>query len=241
MDTMEITNDNVEQGVWSAVMWKDAVANRRGRLADYYIPESLWFKKVVANMEIYNDESFKYAVVRSLNPVKENPQWITTNFREQTEEYNWDGISFPTPLSQIETFEKNNNVLVNVFRWDEFGERAYPIRIPYGPNNPRALLILIDECKGHYVVIKSMQGLFRKQTGRGGRTFYCNNCMAPFSKDETLQKHIVSCDRSSYSFFEMKKVEKTTISKPSPPRPNAGRVNWRSINNMKCNDDESFK
>ena len=240
---MNIVDDvnSEECGMWCAELVKDVIASRGGQLSDYYIPESLWFKKVVANMENYDDESFKYAVVRSLNPVEKNPQWIIADLKKQTEEYNWDGISFPTPLSQIETFEKNNGLLVNVFRWDEFGERAYPIRIPYGPNNPRALLILIDECKGHYVVIKSMHGLFRKQTGRGGRTFYYNNCMAPFSKDETLQKHIVSCDRSSYSFFEMKKVEKTTISKPSPPRPNAGRVNWRSINNMKCNDDESFK
>ena len=218
---------------------RERAINHRERLAEYYIPESLWFKKVVANMENYNDESFKHAVTRSLDPVDKNPQWITTDLRLQIEQYNWDGLSFPTPLSQIETFEKNNDVLVNVFRWDMFGERAYPIRIPYGKHEPRALLILIDECKGHYVVIKSMRGLFRKQTGRTGKMFYCNNCITFFPSNKALQKHIASCDRLDYSFFE-KELEKTTTTKPKP-RSNNGKVNGRAISNMRCSDDESFK
>ena len=237
MGAMETTN-NVEQG--------EVVANRRGRLADYYIPERLWFKKVVANMECYNDESFKYAVVRSLNPVDKNPQWIITDLENQTEKYNWDGVSFPTPLSEIETFEKNNDVLVNVFKWDEPNERAYPIRVPFGKHSPRALLILIDEVKGHYIVIKSMQGLFRKQTGRvGGKTFYCNNCLTFFSSDKALQKHVACCDRLNHSSLE-KRVEESSRPKPKlepkpKTRPNAGMVNERALINMKCHGLESFK
>ena len=207
------------------------------RRLEYYIPKSLWFKKVVANMENYNEESFKYAVVRSLNPVDKNPQWITTYLRRQVEQYNWDGISFPTPLDQIETFEKKNNVLVNVFRWDVFRERAYPIRIPYGKHESRALLILIDETKGHYVVIKSMQSLTRKQLGVNGKMFYCNNCLVFFSNNNALQKHVVCCDRLDYSFFETK-VEKKKLG--AIARSNSGKVNGRAINNMKCSD-ESFK
>ena len=207
------------------------------RRREYYIPESLWFKKVVANMENYNEESFKWSVARSLNPVEKNPQWITRDLRRQTEQYNWEGISFPTPLSQIETFEKNNNVLVNVFGWNMITECAFPIRIPCGKHESRALLILIDEAKGHYVVIKSMQGLFRRQTGRNGRMFYCNNCLVIFSSDNALQKHVVCCERLDYSFFGTKLNKKSkTIA-----RPNSGMVNGRAINNMKCSDEESFR
>ena len=216
-----------------------------GRIADYYIPEALWFKKVVANMENYNKESFRWAVTRSLNPVDKDPQWITTGLRNQTDQYNWDGLSFPTPLSQIEIFEKNNDVLVNVFKWDEFTERAYPIRVPFGKHNPRALLILIDEDKGHYVVIKSMQGLFRKQTGRAGKTFYCNNCLMFFPSDKPLQRHIACCDRVDHLSLEELSTPKPrtkprSILKPKT-RPNAGMVNGRALNNMKCSDAESFK
>ena len=222
----------------------EARASRLRRIADYYIPEGLWFKKVVANMECYDEESFKWAVTGALHPVDKNPQWITTNLRCQVEEYNWDGLSFPTPLSEIETFERNNDVLVNVFKWDETTKRATPIRVPFGKHDPRALLILIDEDKGHYVVIKSMQGLFRKQTGKGGRMFYCNNCMTLFFSDEFLQRHVACCDRleGSPMLTNMPMVMPKLKLKPkSKLRPNAGEVNLRAATSMVCCECESFK
>ena len=82
------------------------------------IPERLWYKKAEANMENYNKQCSKWAVTRALNPVERNPQWITRTLREQTRQYNWTNIDFPTPLSQIELFERNNNVLVNVFGYN---------------------------------------------------------------------------------------------------------------------------
>ena len=232
MDIME-SKDIMSEWVYAAI----------GHIIDYYIPEKLWFKKVVVNVECYNEESFRWAVARSLDPVDRNFGWITTDLRRRVKKYNWDGVSFPTPLSEIETFEKNNDVLVNVFKWDEPNERAYPIRIPNGKHSPRALLILIDEVKGHYVVIKSMQGLFRKQTGRTGKTFYCNNCLTFFPSDDLLQGHIVCCDSLGYASFE-RGLGMTPIPKPKPKlklRPNAGKVNLRAAIDMECGDRDSFK
>ena len=233
MDTMES----------KSIMGECAYASI-GQITDYYIPEKLWYKKVVANMECYNDESFRYAVTRSLNPVDKNPQWITTDLKKQTGKYNWGGISFPTPLSEIEIFEKNNDVLVNVFKWDEINERACPIRIPNGKHSPRALLILVNEVKGHYIVIKSMQGLFRKQIGRvGQKTFYCNDCLTFFPSDDFLQGHIVCCGGLGYAFFE-RGMGMTPIPKPRPKpklRLDAGNVNGKAIIDMECGVCDSFK
>ena len=199
-----------------------------GIIADYYIPETLWFKKVVANMESYNEESFRWAVTRALNPVDKNPQWVGMALSRQANQYNWDGLSFPTPLSQIETFERNNDVLVNVFRWNESTNSAHPIRVPFGKHNPRASLILIDEVKGHYVVIKSMQGLFRKQTGRNGKMFFCNNCMVFFPSDKPLQKHITCCDRLE---GETSMLELEPRLRPKP-KPIADKTNLKVFNNI---------
>ena len=164
------------------------------------IPEKLWYKKTVANMENYNEQCFKWAVTRGLNPVEKNPQWITRTLREQTKQYNWTNIDFPTPLDQIETFEKNNNVLVNVFGWNEEERRVYPIRIPTGKHTGRVLLMLIgDESKGHYVVVKCMSRLLCGRTGKKrGKIYYCNNCLEDFSSDVILQRHVVCCEELDY-------------------------------------------
>ena len=164
------------------------------------IPEKLWYKKAVANMENYNKQCFKWAVTRALNPVGKNPQWITRTLRSQTRQYIWTNIDFPTPLDQIEFFERNNNVLVNVFGYNEEERYVYPLRIPTGKHAGRALLMLIgDESKGHYVVVKCMSRLLCGRTGKKrGKRFYCNNCLEDFESDEVLQKHVACCERLDY-------------------------------------------
>ena len=70
-------------------------------------------------MECNNEESFKWAMTRALDPIGKDSQRITKILREQAEKYNWEGLDFPTPLEQIEIFEKNNNLLVNVFGFNK--------------------------------------------------------------------------------------------------------------------------
>ena len=135
----------------------------------------------------------------------------------------------------------NDNLLVNVFRWDEVSELTHPIRFPTGKHEPRALLILVDETKGHYVVVKSMQRLFRKQTGRCGKRFYCNNCLLDFSSNETLQKHVVCCEKLDHPSqgIAPKKVKPKRLDvvlKPKNDLKNKG-----VLINMKCPNEESFK
>ena len=164
------------------------------------IPEKLWCKKALANMENYNKHCFMWAVTRALNPVGKNPQWITKTLREQTRQYNWTNIDFPTPLNQIELFERNNNVLVNVFGYNEEERCVYPLRISTGKHAGRVLLMLIgDESKGHYVVIKCMSRLLCGRTGKKtNKRFYCNKCLEDFSSDVALQKHVVCCEKLEY-------------------------------------------
>ena len=51
------------------------------------IPEKLWYKKALANMENYSEQCFKWAVTRALNPTKVNTQWITKELSEQAKQY----------------------------------------------------------------------------------------------------------------------------------------------------------
>ena len=185
-------------------LWNDV--SHRGAVIFYQededkrIPEKLWYKKAVVNMENYNRHCFKWAVTRALFPLVRNPQWITKTLRRQTRCVEFKGIDFPTPLSQIETFEKNNGVLVNVFGWNEEERRAYPIRIPIGKHVGRVLLMLIgDESKGHYVVIRCMSRLLCGQTGKKrGKRFYCNNYLESFPSGSALYKHVACCEELDY-------------------------------------------
>ena len=76
-----------------------------------------------------DQECFKWAVTRTLNPVDKDPQRVTKELRKQSEELNWDGMGFPTPCSErvFKKFERNNNVALLVFGHEATVNNTYII------------------------------------------------------------------------------------------------------------------
>ena len=149
-------------------------------------------RKATINMKCEDGESFKWAVTRALNPITKNSDRVTKILREQSKKYNWGGLDFPTPLEQIETFEKSNNLLVNVFGFDENRDCVTSLKLSKGVHEGRVLLMFTNN---RYTVVKSMSRLFCKQATSGRRKakrFYCNNCLQPFTSDEKLNDHVTS-------------------------------------------------
>ena len=161
------------------------------------LPKKLKNKCAIINMENNDDMCFKWSVTRALNPVERNPKRVTKKLRLQSKQCNWDSISFPTSLQNIRTFEKNNNVLINVFGFDD-DNNVYPLRVPKGKHGGRVLLMLIrseGETKRHYAVVKSLSRLLHGQaTRKNCKRFYCNNCLNGFTSEGRLQDHVTYCD-----------------------------------------------
>ena len=94
-----------------------------------------------------------------MNPKDTNPQRIDKELREQAEGYNWTGINFPTCWKDIYKFESQNETIsVNVFGYEA---EIYPLRISIntyksGGGEPVNLLLISNEEKQHYCVIKNM-------------------------------------------------------------------------------------
>ena len=86
-------------------------------------------KKAVINMKNSDDQCFKWAVTRALNPVKRDSERITKELRKQAEEFNWKDITFPMKVKDIPIWEKNNDKFVNVFGYDEESGKIYPIKL----------------------------------------------------------------------------------------------------------------
>ena len=149
-------------------------------------------KATSINMKCSNEESFKWSVTRALNPTTKSSERVTKVLIQQSKNYNWDSIDFPTPLEQIETFENNNNLLVNVFGFDENRDCVTSLKLSKGVHEGRVLLMFTNN---RYTVVKSMSRLFCKQATRGrtrGKRFYCNNCLQPFTSDGKLNDHVTS-------------------------------------------------
>ncbi len=147
-----------------------------------------------------DDQCFKWAVTRALNPIDKNPDRITKELKDQAKKYDWSGITFPVKVKDIHIWEKNNNKFVNVFGYDEDTQKVYVIRMRDGcsstvleeEQNKFISLFLHDD--NRYCVVKNLGRLVSSQyNNHQHKTHFCLNCMNGFGTDKILAAHQEFC------------------------------------------------
>ena len=161
-------------------------------------PKVIVKKKAVINMENDDDQCFKWAVTRALNPTdrdsERNPNRITKILKTQAEKYNWDDIEFPTKLKDIHKFEKNNNININVFSFDDETKKVYTLRLSKSDHKGTINLFLYDE---HYGVVKNLSRLVSSQVSKRDNII-CVRCLNHFRTSKSLEKHLELCQNHDH-------------------------------------------
>ena len=133
------------------------------------LPGFLAAKKAFIDLKYEDEECFKWAITRVVNPVEKNSERIDIKLREQSEVLNWEGLKFPVNLSDINKFENHNSSnSVNVFGYENL---VYPLRIrkhSYKHECTVNLLLISDDTKQHYFWIKDIGKLLSLQTSKHG-------------------------------------------------------------------------
>ena len=127
------------------------------------LPEVIVKKKAVINMENDGDQCFKWAVTRALHPVYNHPPRISKILKMQAEKLNWEGIEFAMKVKDIHKFEKNNEINVNVFSYDDETKKVLTLRLSKAKNEVCINLFLYDE---HYSVVKDLSRLISTQLSK---------------------------------------------------------------------------
>ena len=65
------------------------------------LPTFLAAKKAIINFRNEDDECFKWAITRALNPVEKNSERIDRKLQETSKTLNWEVLKFPVNLSDI--------------------------------------------------------------------------------------------------------------------------------------------
>ena len=109
--------------------------------------------------------------------------------------FNFDGIDALTPINQIERIEKQNEMAINVFGYEN--EAIVPYRLSEQPATCSMarinLLLIYEEPKSHYVWIKDLNRLLSDQTKYDHRKHFCERCLHGYSREDLLQRHIPEC------------------------------------------------
>ena len=155
------------------------------------LPPTVSAKKAVINVQNTDDHCLRWSVRAALFPVKVHPE--RTSKYKTDDGLNFNGISAPTPLSQLDRVERQNGVALNVYGWDK-GVVVHRLSDREVPADRRINLLLISQGdKYHYTLIKDLNRLLRDQTKHKERKHFCERCLHGFKRQDLLDKHTPDC------------------------------------------------
>ena len=128
---------------------------------------------------------FKWTVIAALHhqKIKSHPKRIS-NIIGYANEYNWSGLKFPVAINEINKFEKNNNVSINVL--GVRGRKIHILRKSNCNENVVNLLLVVNGEKRRYTVIKNLSRLFGDSNSKHKcKKHICLNCLQDFHSEES--------------------------------------------------------
>ncbi|KAL4111836.1 hypothetical protein QTP88_015719 [Uroleucon formosanum] len=154
------------------------------------LPPCVDHKRATINPQNADQLCFKWAILAK-HVEGENKYRINNNYTKHEDKYSFEGISFPTPLSDIKKFEKNNqNVSINVYGVHKQylpppklpTYKIFPLKVVDEEKRDHFDLLLVTENdKSHYIFIYDFSRLIRSQkTKHNGRVIFCKRCFTTF-------------------------------------------------------------
>ena len=148
--------------------------------------------KGLINMKNEDNECFRWCHIRHLNPQDKYPQRIKKSDKAFIENLNYSGIEFPVTTKQYNKIEKQNEININVFGYEN--KQKYPIYVSKEKYEDCMNLLLITENENkHYVLIKDFNKFMYNQTKHKERKHFCMHCLQCFSSERVLTDHKENC------------------------------------------------
>ena len=158
------------------------------------LPEKLKNKKAVLNIQNRDNMCLRWAIRAALFPARRglNPQRPSSY--PTNDGLNFEGIDFPTPVSQIDKLERQNpNPALNVFGWEN--EQVIVHRISEKDGGiPRINLMLTEQGDNtHYSWVKRLTALLYDQNRHNESKHFCERCLHGYKRKEMLERHKPEC------------------------------------------------
>ncbi|XP_050548105.1 uncharacterized protein LOC126909717 [Daktulosphaira vitifoliae] len=154
------------------------------------LPHDIKMKKAVINPQNIDQQCFKWAILAK--KVTEGKRHIVEqNYKSIENSYNFSGLSFPTPISDIKMFEKNNpHTSVNVYglKLEDIHNKpkylVYPLKVCAEERRDHIDLLIVSNAAGdsHYTYITDFGRLVQSQiTKNTAKRIFCKRCFTGFN------------------------------------------------------------
>ena len=149
-------------------------------------------RKGLINMKNEDNECFRWCHIRHLNHQDKDPQRIKKVDKQYVNNLDYSGIDFPVTTKQYNKIEKQNEININVFGYEN--KQPYPIYVSKEKYEDHMELLLITENENkHYVLIKDFNRFMFNKTKHEHRKHFCMFCLQCFSSERVLTDHKDNC------------------------------------------------
>ena len=170
-----------------------------------YIPLPDWLtkKKAIINPKNSDQECFKWAVIAAMRWEEiDRDHQIISKLRRYEDDFDWDGIDFPTSINDIKRFESRNEITINILALE--GKKFYICRKGKEYNRVANLMLITENSKKHYVVIKSLKRLLSRPNSKHKESqHFCINCLQGFAEQKSRDEHYEYCRSNEAVRIEM--------------------------------------
>jgi hypothetical protein len=161
------------------------------------LPEMIKNKHVCINISCDDGLCFIWAILAGLYPVKSNPN-RKSHYERYFSKLDISSITFPINLNDLNQFEKQNKLSLNVFGYED--KVPHPLYITENRKCNTHLDLLLY--RSHFFLIKDVSRLFCTFFKiRRAKLYYCQYCLLKLRSDTELKKHLLQCVKSSSSQF----------------------------------------
>ena len=160
------------------------------------LPDWLTKKKAIINPKNSDMECFKWAVIAAMKweEIVNNPERVS-KLRRYEREFDWSDIEFPVSFRDINKFERNNEIGVNILAVEN--KKIYICRKGRDYNRIVNLMLIADvenPNKKHHVAVKSLSRLLSKQNSKHKEAqHFCTNCLNGFESEIIRNEHYEYC------------------------------------------------
>lgn len=167
------------------------------------LPPEIQHLKGIVNIQNDDEKCFLWSVLAALHPMRKNHERVR-HYISFENGLNLDGISFPTSISQIVKFEKQNNISINVFGLEK---EFFPLHILEleEARTTIDLLYIQQDGNSHFCLIKNLNRVLGSTKRAKIKHYFCRRCLHGFTREELLHDHTPYCKQ-----FDCQKIEYPT-------------------------------
>ena len=133
-------------------------------------------------------ECFKWAVIAAMKweEIDRDHQRIS-KLRRYEDDFDRDGIKFPASIRDIKGSESRSEITINILALED--KKVYICRKGKEYDRAANLMLIMDQNRKHYVVIKSLRRLLSRQNSKHKESqHFCINCLQGFADRKSRMK-----------------------------------------------------